>query len=208
MKLRYGYWAMVIVLAGAVLMSGCAQSVPEPTPMPSPEPMPTPMPSPEPMPTPQPSPEPSPAGAGDWMDIELTDVTTGETFKISDFKGQPILLESFAVWCPTCSEQQRQIKKIRETGDDDTVHISLDTDPNEDEDRVREHVEFNRFDWYYAVSPIELTRALIDEFGVVVVNAPRAPVILICEDQSARLLEKGGVKNADELLAEIERGCP
>jgi len=41
-----------------------------------------------------------------WMEIELVDVATGETFKISDFKGNPILLESFAVWCPTCLAQR------------------------------------------------------------------------------------------------------
>jgi hypothetical protein len=37
-----------------------------------------------------------------WMDVELTDVATGQKFKISDFKGKTVMLESFAVWCPTC----------------------------------------------------------------------------------------------------------
>ncbi|PIN92559.1 hypothetical protein COU56_04225, partial [Candidatus Pacearchaeota archaeon CG10_big_fil_rev_8_21_14_0_10_31_9] len=37
-----------------------------------------------------------------WMNTELNDISTGETFKISDFEGKPVLLESFAVWCPTC----------------------------------------------------------------------------------------------------------
>ncbi len=131
---------------------------------------------------------------------------TGKNFKISDFKGKPILLESFAVWCPTCTEQQKKTKELHSKVGDAIIHISLDTDPNEDEERIREHVETNGFDWYYAVSPIEFTRALIDEYGMNIVNAPGVPMILICEDQSTRFLRKG-IKSPDVLLSEVEKGC-
>tara|TARA_Y100000034_G_C6559755_1_gene242188 strand:- start:329 stop:472 length:144 start_codon:yes stop_codon:yes gene_type:complete len=47
---------------------------------------------------------------------------------------------------------------------------------------------------------------LIDEFGVNVVNAPQAPVILVCKDQSTRLLKRG-VKSSSELKEEIKKGC-
>ncbi len=158
--------------------------------------------------TPQASPPATttPAATPSWMDIELADAVTGETFKISDFKGKPILLESFAVWCPTCLRQQQEIAQLHLSEGDSIIHISLDTDPNEDEARVREHVQSNGLDWYFAVSPIELSQALIDEFGFEVVAASLAPVILICPDQSARLLESG-VKSADKLLAEVAKGC-
>lgn len=33
-----------------------------------------------------------------WADIELTDVLTGETFRIADFHGNPVLVKTFAVW--------------------------------------------------------------------------------------------------------------
>lgn len=141
-----------------------------------------------------------------WMDIELKDVSTGEVFRVSDFKGKPILLESFAVWCPTCLRQQKEMKKLKEKEGDTVVHISLNTDPNEDEDKIREHLEENGFNWYFAVSPPELTKALIDEVGLAIVSAPLAPVILICEDESVRFL-RGGVKSAQALLSEIEKGC-
>jgi len=161
---------------------------------------------PAPTPAPTPTPAPSPATAPRWMDIELTDVATGETFKISDFKGKPILLESFAVWCPTCLRQQKEMQKLRESEGEALIHISLDTDPNEDEDKVREHLERNELDWYFAVSPVELTQALIDEFGLNFVSAPRAPVVLICEEQSTKFL-RSGVKSAEELISEIQKGC-
>ena len=155
--------------------------------------------------------EPPPSTSGQavspaWMEIELTDVVTGETFKVSDFKGKPILLESFAVWCPTCLAQQKEMKKVEQIEGGSIIHISLDTDPNEDEDKVKEHIERNELDWYFAISPVEITQALIDEFGLTVVSAPRAPVVLICDEQSTRFL-RSGVKSADELISEVQKGC-
>jgi len=141
-----------------------------------------------------------------WMDIELKDIRTGELFKVGDFKGKPILLESFAVWCPTCLRQQKEIEKLKVKEGDTIIHISLNTDPNEDEAKIREHLEEHGFDWYFAVAPPELTKALIDEVGLAIVSAPLAPVILICEDQSVRFL-RGGVKSAEALLSEIEKDC-
>ena len=142
----------------------------------------------------------------DWKEVSIKDVNSGETFKVSDFKGKPILLESFAVWCPTCTKQQREIKKLHEEVGDSVVSITLDTDPNEDEQKVIEHAQANGFDWRYAVSPPTLTQSLIDEFGVGVVNAPSAPVILICEDQSTRYLDRG-VKSKEDLKSAIAQGC-
>jgi thiol-disulfide isomerase/thioredoxin len=179
-QVHWKYWIVAVALVGFILTSACAQQPP-------------------------PAPAPAPPAASDWMDIELTDVTTGQTFRISDFRGKPVLLESFAVWCPTCLAQQREIQKLKSREGDAIIHISLDTDPNEDEAKVREHVETHGFDWYFTVSPIELTNALIDEFSLTVVSAPSAPIVLISEDQSARLL-RSGVKSADDLLLEIETG--
>lgn len=63
---------------------------------------------------------------------------------------------------------------------------------------MRAHVESNGFDWLYAVSPIKVTEALIDEFGVGIVSAPSVPMILICPDGSREKLP-GGVKSVSEL---------
>lgn len=145
-------------------------------------------------------------GDSNWMDIELKDVTSKEMFKISDFKGKKILLESFAVWCPTCTKQQNELKKFHTEIGDDVVTINLDTDPNEDEQKVIDHVNKNGYDWRYAVSPTDLTRSLIDEFGVGIVNAPSTPVILICEDGSSRQLPSG-FKSTEKLKSELAKGC-
>lgn len=141
-----------------------------------------------------------------WKDIQLTDIRTGNTFKISDFKGKPILLESFAVWCPTCTQQQKEIKQLHEEVGDSVISISLNTDPNEDREQILDHVNRNGFNWLYAISPVDFTKQLIDEFGVGIVNAPRAPVVHICEDQSTKILGSG-VKSVTKLKSVISAGC-
>jgi thiol-disulfide isomerase/thioredoxin len=149
-----------------------------------------------------PPPEPSqPARLPLWRTAEFSDVRTGERFSIADLQDRPILLESFAVWCPTCLKQQKEIEKLHDIIGDEAVSISLDTDPNEDEAKVLEFLDENGFSWYYAVSPREVTQSLIDEFGVTVVNAPSAPVVLICGDQHEFL--SSGVKTVDDLQAAI-----
>jgi hypothetical protein len=89
---------------------------------------------------------------------------------------------------------------------DSVVSISLDVDPNEDESTIKEHVARNGFNWRYAVSPPEMTMHLIQEFGNTVVVSPASPVILVCEDQKARLLRRG-VKSVQRLKEELALEC-
>ncbi|MAF50654.1 MAG: hypothetical protein CMH64_01050 [Nanoarchaeota archaeon] len=139
-----------------------------------------------------------------WQNTPLKDVSSGKSFKISDFRGKNILLESFAVWCPVCTKQQKEIQKLH--NDPNLAIIELDTDPNEDETKVLEHINRNNFKGLYAVAPKSLSDALVDEFGLGVISAPSAPVVLICEDGSSRFLKRG-VKKADKLREEIAAGC-
>jgi thiol-disulfide isomerase/thioredoxin len=144
---------------------------------------------------------------GEWLNLELSDVRTDESFKISDFIGKPILIETFAVWCPTCTKQQRNIKELHEEVGDSVISISLDTDPNEDAEIVRNHVEENGFDWRYAISPEAMTLTLVDEFKTGIVSAPSAPMILICADGKYRKLGGFGARSAEKLKDEIASGC-
>lgn len=143
-----------------------------------------------------------------WIDSELCDASTGEVFTASQFKGKPILFESFAVWCPICTQQQKQILDLHDELGDSFVSISIDTDPNEDEGIIRSHVKANGFTWRYAVSPALVTKMLIDEFGPSIVSVPSAPMILICEDGSYRKLGGRTVRSTAKLKSEIEAGCP
>jgi len=139
-----------------------------------------------------------------WKDSELKDVRTGGKFKISDFYSKSILVESFAVWCPKCKTQQDEFKKLKSELGDSVIFISLDTDANEDEAKVLDHINRYSYDWYYAVSPTQVTQNLINEFGIGVVNAPSTPVILICPKLQTNKLPSG-IKDVAELKAELTK---
>lgn len=140
-----------------------------------------------------------------WFTAELKDVNSGNNFKISDFKGKPVFVETFAVWCPTCRRQQDNFKSLHEELGDSFVSVALDTDPNEDEAKVLDHTKRNGFTWRFVVSPSDVTQSLIDEFGIAVVSSPSAPVILVCPDQSTKYLSSG-VKDSSALKKAMD-GC-
>lgn len=140
-----------------------------------------------------------------WMETNLNDVNTGKEFSVGQFD-RPVLVESFAVWCPTCTTQQKEIKKLHEEVGDSIVSVSLNIDSNEDQEKVQSHIDKHGFDWYYAIAPGEMTKSLKEEFGNSILVAPRAPVILVCEDNSFRRLADG-VKTAQTLKEEVEKGC-
>lgn len=140
------------------------------------------------------------------LTTKLKDVATQKEFSISDFKGKKVLLETFAVWCGNCKQQQQEIKKLHAETREEVIIISLNADPNEEEEAVRKHIEENEFDWYYAISPKQMTDDLMDKFGFIILNAPASPIVLICEDQSYSLLPSG-VKRVAELKEAIKNGC-
>ncbi len=145
--------------------------------------------------------------ARDWMDINLRDVSTGKEFCISDFKGKPILLENFEMWCPACNSQQNEMKKLKEGEKGGSiVFISLDTSAKDDETKIKDYMKKNGFDWYFAIAPENLTTELLKEFGTTVAHPPSAPVLLICGDQSTKFLERK-LKSDDYLLNAVESGC-
>jgi thiol-disulfide isomerase/thioredoxin len=136
-----------------------------------------------------------------WMNHVLVDVHSGESFRIIDFN-KPVLVETFAVWCPTCKRQQDEIKRLHDEIGDSVISVSLDVDPNENEVNVIGHLERYGYEWIFAVAPVEVSQDLVDNFGVGVVNAPSTPVILVCNGE-ARLL-RTGVKSSEELIQEAE----
>lgn len=144
-------------------------------------------------------------GLPTWMTTELENVTGDEAFTLASFD-RPVLLETFAVWCSTCLSQQRESKEFHERVGDDVVTVGLNVDPNEDTDAVREHAETHGFDWFFSISPPDVTRSLADQFGDSIANPSSAPIVLICPDGEFRRLEDG-VKSAETLESEVEAGC-
>ena len=89
-----------------------------------------------------------------WFSQELKDINTGTLFKITDFQGKVILVETMAVWCPKCLTQQQEIAKLKTVlaAQDDFVSIGIDIDPNENEALLASHVKKYSFDWIFAIA--------------------------------------------------------
>lgn len=113
------------------------------------------------------------------------------------------------MWCPVCLSQQLQLKGLRNTPTS-FLSVSLDTDPQESAEPVDWHSTAHAFadydHWCCAISPVELTRALVGAFGALIASSPSALVILVYADLSTRLL-RSGMKRVAELKQEIQRGC-
>lgn len=128
-----------------------------------------------------------------WFNAELTDVNSGETFKIADFKGKVVLVETMAVWCPLCLRQQGQVRALHELlGErEDLISLALDIDPNEDAELLQAHANQNGFDWRYAVAPAEVSREIGLLYGAQFLNPPSTPMLIIDRQGEVHLLPFG-----------------
>ncbi len=117
------------------------------------------------------------AATPEWFDVELTDVQTGETFTINDYAGKVVLLETMAIWCPNCTVQGNEVRKLHEAlgNPDDLVSISLDVDYNEDQASLKEYASGYGFDWHFAVAPLLVARALGNLYSAQYLNPPLSP---------------------------------
>ena len=96
-----------------------------------------------------------------WFNVEMTDVNTGKSFKMSDFSGKVVLVDTMATWCPTCQGEMSEVKRLPDLvgpNAGDLVRVSLDVDPNEDAAILKKYADANAFDWYVAIAPIEVGR--------------------------------------------------
>lgn len=135
-----------------------------------------------------------------WYSTAFTDAGTGETFRIEDFKGKVVLVETFAQWCPTCLRQQKEFVRLHEMlgMPDDLLTVSLDVDPNEDAAMLQGYLEKHGFDWRFAITSTETMREIGNLYGQQFLNPPSAPVLIIDRKGEAHALPFG-VKSAEDL---------
>jgi cytochrome oxidase Cu insertion factor (SCO1/SenC/PrrC family) len=116
-----------------------------------------------------------------WTFVPLTDVNTGQTFQISDFKGKVVLIETMATWCPTCQGEMSQVKDLLTAlgPDTDLIAISLDVDPNEDAALLKKYAVKNGFDWRIAIAPIEIGRFLSMNYDEAYLNPPEQGMLYL-----------------------------
>lgn len=140
-----------------------------------------------------------------WFGVALTNVRSGETFTVNDFKGKVVLVETLAMWCSNCKKQQMQVQALHELlGDNpDFVSIGLDIDPNENDADLKSYTDSNGFDWVYAVAPAEVSRELGNLYGAEFLNPPSTPMFIIDRKGEVHPLPFG-IKSAEDLLKALE----
>jgi thiol-disulfide isomerase/thioredoxin len=141
----------------------------------------------------------------DWFNMKMTDVRTGQTFTISDFAGKVVLVETMAQWCPTCERQENEVIKLHELlgNPGDLVSVSLDVDLHEDQASLKEYAAARGYDWYVAVAPLEVARALGNLYSAQYLNPPLAPMLLIARNGDVYGLPYG-LKSAESLKETVK----
>jgi thiol-disulfide isomerase/thioredoxin len=124
--------------------------------------------------------QPSPTQTPEWLDLELVDAKTGDTFRVNDFRGKVVLVETMAVWCPNCLRQAQELKALQASyGPDDLVFVSLDIDLHEDAAMLKEYAERNGFDWPFAVATLDVTRDIGGLYGALFLDPTLNPMLVV-----------------------------
>lgn len=109
-------------------------------------------------------------------DFEVT-LVTGETVKLSDYRGKKVLLNFWATWCGPCVEEMPAFQKLSEDYPDDIVILAVNCGDSESD--VKDFVNENGYTFniaideslevssLYPTSSIPLT-LIIDEEGYVI----------------------------------------
>jgi thiol-disulfide isomerase/thioredoxin len=140
-----------------------------------------------------------------WFGVQLTDVNSGQTFSINDFQGKVVLVETMAVWCPTCLRQQKQVQAYHGLlGENpDLVTLALDIDPNENANKLQAYAKQQGFTWLYAVAPREVANEIGNLYGAQFLNPPSTPMLIVDRHGQAHPLPFG-VKSAEDLQKAVE----
>lgn len=136
-----------------------------------------------------------------WFDTKFINVTSGETFKISDFKGKVVLVETMATWCSNCLKQQKQVKTLHELLGEmntDLISVGVGIDINEDADMLKNYVQKQGFDWYYSIATAEVANEIGNLYGTQFLNPPSTPILLIDRSGTVHVLPFG-IKDAASL---------
>jgi len=148
----------------------------------------------------------SSTGMADWLGTPLMDVTTSAPFKISDYHGKVVLVETMAVWCTNCRAQQEEMRGLQSQmmeKTNDLVVVSLDIDPNEDQATLKKYAEATGFEWTFAVAPQDLVRTIGNTYGAQFLNPPSTPVLIIDREGAAHPLPFG-LKSTEDLVTAVE----
>ena len=147
-----------------------------------------------------------------WMLVTLKDPRTGQSFRIVDFQGKVVVLEIMAIWCPRCVPQADEMQRVLDTLPSDVkaklVFISVDVDPNENEQNLARYADSFKRTWPFVYdSTGEFLKSFVRDKGTTVRSEiPTTPIYII--DPNGKLVRVGPsgveqIKSASEIISAI-----
>jgi peroxiredoxin len=127
-------------------------------------------------------------------DFELLTIT-GETIKLSQFKGQSVILTISASWCPDCKREAPLLQKLHEDRPDIPI-IMIDS--KEDVSAITEFVEEYGITYIVALDP---SGEVYSQYKVIAI-----PTLLFIDEQrviKARIIESVTQESLDKLLSDM-----
>jgi len=98
-----------------------------------------------------------------WKTAPLTNAVTGQSFTLSQYSGKVVVLQFMAIYCQNCLAEGHQLVSVQQTlsrnsqAAGQVVIVSVDVDPNENLDQLKNYVQQNNFGaltsnpaWIYA----------------------------------------------------------
>lgn len=101
----------------------------------------------------------------EFPDFQATELLSGESFKLSEFRGGVVILDFWATWCGPCLIELPNVKRVFEAHREkglQIISISLDRSV----DRCREFVQKQGMDWYHVADGGFWQAELAVRFGI------------------------------------------
>lgn len=135
-----------------------------------------------------------------WQTLALTNARTGEAFRLADFAGKTVFVETMATWCTNCRQQLGQVKAATAAVDAaQVVFVALSVETDLPAETLATYSNEHGFDWIFAVATPEMVQALAAAFGQTITNPPATPHFLIQPDGSHGDLITG-IDSSEQIL--------
>jgi thiol-disulfide isomerase/thioredoxin len=128
-------------------------------------------------------------------DFSLTDLE-GTTFQLSDFRGRVVIIDFMATWCSACRAAIPHFGTIWEQYADHIVLMSIDVDPFESEETIRDFAnEFPYATWIWAKDSANLLQLY---------HVTAIPLTVVIDQDGYIRFIHAGISSASTLSREIE----
>jgi hypothetical protein len=133
----------------------------------------------------------------DWFGTPMVDLQSKKPITINELalSGKTVIIHTFAVWCPSCTNQLGETTRLQYDYPDKYSMIAIDIDPNEDESMVLEHILSYAFKGNFVKSPVSVSRSMIRDLGTGVTLA--LPQTIIINDGVIRNLGSGIITESE-----------